>query len=56
MPNIEKLIKKQKDLEITELIDMIRDQEKLIAGLENKVKEKDEIINRMIGIKEKGDV
>jgi len=30
-------------------------QERLIKGLENKIKEKDEIINRMIGIKEKGE-
>ena len=55
MPNIEKLIKKQKDLKVSELIGMIHDQERLIKGLENKIKEKDEIINRMIGIKEKGE-
>ena len=54
MPNIKELIRKRRQLKVAELIGVIQDLEKLISGLENKIKEKDKTINRMIGIKKKG--
>ena len=47
MPNIAKLIKKQKELKVAELIDVIQDQEKVISRLEGIIKEKNEIIDKI---------
>ena len=46
---IDKFVKKHADMKMRDLIDYARDQEKYIKVLEDKIKHKDEIIEKLTG-------